>query len=52
MWVMMVMWRARLRRRSPPGLMRCRTVFPEDAGIGLMPVRLAEAASVLMCPGV
>ena len=28
--------------------MRRRTVFPEDAGIGLMPARLAKAASVLM----
>ena len=31
--------------------MRRRTVFPEDAGIGLMPARLAKAASVLMRPG-
>lgn len=50
MRVTMVMWRARLRRRSPPRLMRCRMVFPEDAGIGLMPARLAKAASVLMRP--
>ena len=45
------MWRARLRRRSPPRLVRCRMVFLEDAGIGLTPVRLAKAASVLMRPG-
>jgi len=30
--------------------MRCRTVFPEDAGIGLAPARLANEASDLMRP--
>ena len=32
----------------PPRLMRCRTVFPEDAGIGTTP---AKAASILTRPG-
>ena len=35
MRVMMAMWMARLRCRSPLRLMRCWTVFPEDAGVGL-----------------
>src|SRR5690625_7537144 len=49
--VTMAMWRARLRRRSPPRLIRWRTVFPDDAGIGLTPARLANAASERTRPG-
>ena len=44
MRVTTAMWRARLRRRSPPRLIRCRTVLGEEAGIGLTPARLANAA--------
>src|SRR3954470_12936818 len=36
---------ARLSRRSPPRLIRWRTVLPEEAGMGLTPARLAKAAS-------
>src|SRR5665647_2454449 len=50
MRVTTAMWSARLRRRSPPRLMRCRTVLPEDAGIGFTPARLANAASDRMRP--
>ena len=50
MRVTMAMWRARFRRRSPPRLIRYRTVLPEDAGIGLVPARLANAASNLIRP--
>ena len=50
MRVTMAMWRARLRRRSPPRLMRCRTVLHEYAGIGFVPARLANAASDLIRP--
>lgn len=50
MRVTTAMWRALFRRRSPPRLMRCRTVLPEEAGIGLVPARLANAASDLMRP--
>src|SRR5665647_2849510 len=39
------MCRAWFRRRSPPRLSRWRTVFPEDAGMGLTPAREANAAS-------
>lgn len=42
---------ARFRRRSPPRLSRCRTVFPEDAGIGQVPAIIAKAASDRMRPG-
>jgi len=45
MRVMMAMWRARLRRRSPPWLMWWRTVLPEDAGIGLTPASEVPAVS-------
>ena len=31
------MWRARFNRRSPPRLIRWRTVFPDEAGIGFTP---------------
>src|SRR6476620_7608716 len=31
--------------RSPPRLSRCRSVLPEDAGIGQVPARLANADS-------
>jgi len=36
---------ARFRRRSPPRLSRCRTVLPEEAGIGQVPASEAIAAS-------
>jgi hypothetical protein len=39
------MCRARFNRRSPPRLIRWRTVFPDEAGIGFTPARLANAAS-------
>src|SRR5215212_8550715 len=38
-------------RRSPPRLMRWRTVFPDEAGMGFTPARLAKAASDRTRPG-
>jgi len=38
MWVTTAMCRARFKRRSPPRLIRWRTVFPEEAGIGFTPL--------------
>jgi hypothetical protein len=45
MWVSMAVCRALSSRRSPPRLILCLMVLPEDAGIGLTPARLANAAS-------
>lgn len=39
------------RRRSPPRLRRCRTVLPEDAGVGLTPARAENAAAERTRPG-
>jgi hypothetical protein len=38
--------------RSPPGLSRCRTVLPDDAGIGAAAHRCAQAASLRSRSGV
>jgi hypothetical protein len=43
--------RARLSRRSPPRLSLCRSVFPDDAGIGQVPASAANAASDRTRPG-
>src|SRR5450830_802814 len=51
MWVTTAMCRARFKRRSPPRFIRWRTVFPEEAGIGFTPARLANAASDRTRPG-
>src|SRR5215213_4906827 len=51
MRVRTAMCRARFNRRSPPRLMRWRTVFPDDAGMGFTPARLANAASDRTRPG-
>src|SRR5215213_9667896 len=51
MRVTAAMCRARLRRRSPPRLMRWRTVLPDEAGIGFTPARLAKPASERTRPG-
>src|SRR5450756_1126685 len=51
MRVTTAMCRARFKRRSPPRLIRWRTVFPEEAGIGFTPARLANAASDRTRPG-
>ncbi len=42
--------RALLRDLSPPRFSRCRTVFPEDAGIGFTPAKEANPASFLTRP--
>ena len=42
---------ARLSRRSTPRLSRCRTVFPDDAGIGHVRAKEANAASDRTRPG-
>lgn len=42
---------ARLSRRSTPRLSRCRTVFPDDAGIGHVPAKEANAALDRTRPG-
>src|SRR5215471_1008436 len=39
-------WMARLSARSPPWLSRWRTVWPLLAGMGLVPLREAKAASL------
>ena len=41
------MWIALLAWRSPPRLSRWRTVLPEEAGIGAVPLQRAKAASFL-----
>src|SRR5829696_5973319 len=51
MRVTTAMCRARFNRRSPPRLMRWRTVFPDEAGMGFTPARLAKAASDRTRPG-
>src|SRR5215213_10156918 len=51
MRVTTAMCRARLSRRSPPWLIRWRTVLPEEAGMGFTPARLAKAASERSRPG-
>lgn len=38
-------WMAAFKRRSPPQFRRCRTVLPEEAGMGQVPARAANAAS-------
>src|SRR5438132_1600978 len=43
--------RAWLACLSPPGLSRCRTVLPEEAGIGATAHRCAQAASDRSRPG-
>src|SRR5690348_15009361 len=44
-------WMARFSARSPPQLSRCRMVRPLLAGIGLVPPREANAASLRHRPG-
>ena len=44
-------WMARFRARSPPRLSRCRIVWPLLAGMGLVPPRAANAASLRQRPG-
>jgi hypothetical protein len=44
-------WMARLSARPPPRLSRCRMVWPLLAGVGLVPPRAANAASVRRRPG-
>ena len=46
-----MVWMARLRARSPPRLRRWRTVRPLLAGIGQVPAREANAASLRHRPG-
>ena len=46
-----MVWMARLRARSPPRLRRWRTVCPLLAGIGQVPEREANAASLRQRPG-
>ncbi len=38
------MWMAWLSRRLPPLLSRCRLVWPEEAGIGAVPLRREKRA--------
>jgi hypothetical protein len=45
------MWIALLTWRSPPRLRRWRTVLPEDAGWGAVPLARANAASLLNLAG-
>lgn len=45
-----IVCRARLSWRSPERLRRWRTVWPDEAGIGVTPPRLAKAASLRMRP--
>lgn len=49
--VTVAMCKARLSLRSPPRLRRWRLVLPDEAGIGLTPARLDNAASSRTQPG-
>src|SRR5450756_933094 len=42
-WTSAIVWRARLSCRLPPRLRRCRLVWPEDAGVGAVPLLAANA---------
>ena len=46
-----MVWMARFSARSPPRLSRCRTILPLLAGMGLVPPRAANAASLRHRPG-